>query len=528
MSYTIVFRIYIETAEMLRATEDYTQSNKYILELLKRSMQPQDYYTLETALKANYNSFHRLLETPDVQAYQEYYPDKISYFVAYPYAYTVPPEIKTMVDTGAINKYALRVYIDNKADLDWEKSFFNTNPGRIANSLLPKNVEELALSVIPLPARGGQASRLAPLIAGGTKVLYKDPTGERIARIAIERTAAIATTTDKNRIDDALAYSPPFVRVAVAETGIEHPTIHTIAHNTGAIGEFQRLVYDLARGKPYGAEPPHTISTRDGRETVDVYNGMRGILRQEAFNNDITAVISKIQSGELTYEKFRELFTTAIYDGKSYYIQFFSHLEREATARTVRDPIPEISPAVIVRNVEIGPYFKESPGGWGTLIKRAAFPGRNSREIFYIDLEKDDALRNFIEQERAKLQGNSDIEATIKTLLGDIRGTMQRNVNAVGRLQEQYRDKPVELGVFIKNGAGVCRHRSALFKATADSLGITSRIVRGSLQGTAHMWNEVKTPKGIFVVDCSEDQVFSLQERPYYYYKPTEILGIKS
>lgn len=62
------------------------------------------------------------------------------------------------------------------------------------------------------------------------------------------------------------------------------------------------------------------------------------------------------------------------------------------------------------------------------------------------------------------------------------------------------RGHELSLGQIIEGGAGVCRHRSLLFKVMADALNIPATLVRGNFleRGNAHKhaWNEVQLEDG--------------------------------
>jgi hypothetical protein len=81
-------------------------------------------------------------------------------------------------------------------------------------------------------------------------------------------------------------------------------------------------------------------------------------------------------------------------------------------------------------------------------------------------------------------------------------------------LDTEYRNKEVLLGDVpkITGGAGVCRHRSLLFKLLADESGLNVALVRG-YHGRdpnklgAHAWNELKLDDGrVLIVDVTNPQ----------------------
>ena len=78
---------------------------------------------------------------------------------------------------------------------------------------------------------------------------------------------------------------------------------------------------------------------------------------------------------------------------------------------------------------------------------------------------------------------------------------------AVDGLTKEFANRPLRIGDVLDQGqAGVCRHRSLLFKLLADEAGLKSALVRGNYatggprSGTsrtgAHAWNEVYLDDG--------------------------------
>jgi transglutaminase/protease-like cytokinesis protein 3 len=70
-------------------------------------------------------------------------------------------------------------------------------------------------------------------------------------------------------------------------------------------------------------------------------------------------------------------------------------------------------------------------------------------------------------------------------------------------ITKEFANKTLRVGDVIEQSqAGVCRHRSLLFKILADEAGLPSALVRGNYArrgrkpGFAHAWNEVTLADG--------------------------------
>jgi len=81
----------------------------------------------------------------------------------------------------------------------------------------------------------------------------------------------------------------------------------------------------------------------------------------------------------------------------------------------------------------------------------------------------------------------------------------------IDELEHEFTNKPLRIGdVVDQSHAGVCRHRSLLFKLMADEAGLKSALVRGNYVhlhagGSApHAWNEIQLDDGRrFLVDTT-------------------------
>lgn len=79
-------------------------------------------------------------------------------------------------------------------------------------------------------------------------------------------------------------------------------------------------------------------------------------------------------------------------------------------------------------------------------------------------------------------------------------GGMRWLMKTAGQLEKEFSDKPVFIGDWVEQGqAGVCRHRSLLFKVLADEAGLNAALVRGNYAGPisgGHAWNEIVLDDG--------------------------------
>jgi hypothetical protein len=196
-----------------------------------------------------------------------------------------------------------------------------------------------------------------------------------------------------------------------------------------------------------------------------------------------------------------------------------------AAARTLRvDPRPVLRPEAeyairLFRHGHFLPPGTEIPdgftdGGRGMDI----YPdGRltSSRELIQVDRAQDEFLRGYIEHVRGKefmdlapaaraVRIGMYIERLMTAKCAGNRGAN----DAWRKLVWHYNNRGVLLGEIAGiHGAGVCRHRTPLFKLLANAAGLKVSMVRGCYRHRSgrigkHAWNELYLDDGsVFVVD---------------------------
>jgi|GEM_PF-2825683 len=130
-----------------------------------------------------------------------------------------------------------------------------------------------------------------------------------------------------------------------------------------------------------------------------------------------------------------------------------------------------------------------------------------NREIIVVSPDRDPVLKKAIEEAKTSLSQIPSHEEKVK-YIADYVDSLMKEKNAAKNEQILERivggpteGKKVSLGQLIENGTGVCRHRSLLFKAIADEIGMPSSVTKGSYihnDGTKenHQWNKVELPNG--------------------------------
>jgi hypothetical protein len=180
-------------------------------------------------------------------------------------------------------------------------------------------------------------------------------------------------------------------------------------------------------------------------------------------------------------------------------------------------PRPIVPPAA---RAAMNAYYKEHFVGPGVLVPDGYVDGgrmmdfdaggraKSGREILVVDRASDAELRKHLEFARSpELQSLGPLERAQRLAERIDRLTTppggERWVGpAVEQLTREFANKPLRIGDVVDLGqAGVCRHRSLLFKILADEAGLKSALVRGNYalngpRGFAHAWNEIYLDDG--------------------------------
>lgn len=152
----------------------------------------------------------------------------------------------------------------------------------------------------------------------------------------------------------------------------------------------------------------------------------------------------------------------------------------------------------------IGPNMKipdgYEDGGRGMKLDADALPS-SRREILLVDRARDAELaRDLAYARSAELQALPPLERAQRLAAYIHRATtppggMRWVEKTTTQLEKEFSNKPVLIGDWMDQcQAGVCRHRSLLFKILADEAGLKAALVRGNYAGTVrggHAWNEL-------------------------------------
>ena len=180
-------------------------------------------------------------------------------------------------------------------------------------------------------------------------------------------------------------------------------------------------------------------------------------------------------------------------------------------------PRPTVPPAA---RAAMNAYYKEHFVGPGVLVpdgyvdggRQMRFDGdgraQSGREILLVDRASDSELRKHLDFARSPelqalepLQRAQRLAERIDRLTTPPGGERWVGL-AVDQLTRQFANKPLRIGDMVDLGqAGVCRHRSLLFKILADEAGLKTALVRGNYaangpRGFAHAWNEIYLDDG--------------------------------
>ncbi|MDP6113511.1 MAG: hypothetical protein QGF00_23400 [Planctomycetota bacterium] len=142
---------------------------------------------------------------------------------------------------------------------------------------------------------------------------------------------------------------------------------------------------------------------------------------------------------------------------------------------------------------------------------------RTYREVIVLDRSKDAALRKHIEfatsKEIEKLPPEERAKRIARYIDQDMSPPRGRSFSGgpVGVMESEYANRQVLLGeISTRYGAGVCRHRSLLFKVMGDAAGLDVALVRGKYKHRynrgfgGHAWNELILKSGKkFIVDVT-------------------------
>ncbi len=181
------------------------------------------------------------------------------------------------------------------------------------------------------------------------------------------------------------------------------------------------------------------------------------------------------------------------------------------------EPRPKVSPAA---QAAMNDYYQQHYVGPGTKLPDGYLDGgrymkldtegraRSGREILIVDRARDDGLAKHLDFARStNLLALSPLERTQRLAeyidrLTTPPGGRRWVGPAVDDLTKEFANKPLRIGDVLDQGqAGVCRHRSLLFKLLADEAGLKSALVRGNYatggpRTGAHAWNEIQLDDG--------------------------------
>jgi hypothetical protein len=146
-------------------------------------------------------------------------------------------------------------------------------------------------------------------------------------------------------------------------------------------------------------------------------------------------------------------------------------------------------------------------GGRGMKLDAEGRP-RSHREILVVDRARDEQLTRFLAFARSPDLKTLPMLERAQRLAVYIHqettppGGMRYDMKTCELLEKEFANKPVLIGDWIDQGqAGVCRHRSLLFKILGDEAGLNAALVRGNFAGSSdqaggHAWNEITLEDG--------------------------------
>ena len=179
-----------------------------------------------------------------------------------------------------------------------------------------------------------------------------------------------------------------------------------------------------------------------------------------------------------------------------------------------RPKVPAVAQAAMndyYRRHYVGPDTKLPNGyvdGGRHMVLDAEGRAKSGREILLIDREGDVELaRHLIFAHSTNLLALAPLERTRRLAeyidrLTTPPGGRHWVGPTVDDLTKEFANQPLRIGDVLDQGqAGVCRHRSLLFKVLADEAGLKSALVRGNYARSGsragpHAWNEIHLDDG--------------------------------
>lgn len=279
--------------------------------------------------------------------------------------------------------------------------------------------------------------------------------------------------------------------------GAEAGTVLLLCVDDGAVvylngNEIGRL--NLPKGKV-------TAGTLAAREVADKSEGMylRLPLPKKALRASTTNVLAV------------EVHQASTNDADLFFDLALKTLPADTGAPQVTDAARPVLDSYHQRHY-VGPESKVPDGYFdGGRHMRLDARGRatSGREILLVDRGNDPELRREIAFARSEeLRRLPELERVQRLAAYiDDRTTPPGGDRWVGPTIEvitrEFANKPLRIGDVIEQSqAGVCRHRSLLFKILADEAGLKAALVRGNYAirgrkpGFAHAWNEVELANG--------------------------------
>ena len=161
----------------------------------------------------------------------------------------------------------------------------------------------------------------------------------------------------------------------------------------------------------------------------------------------------------------------------------------------------------------------------GSSIDGGVYLGQNQREAIVVDFKKDPKLRGLYEiiKDKSSEMGVVKRGKILRTVFDTVKESMPRqDYEAVKEIIRKYgvqEDGKVSLGVFLEEGAGVCRHDalacSALlerFKEEGTIKGVAS-LDRNSTHLGGHAWcRYTNSINEVFILDVAQNFLGRLEE----------------